>query len=409
MSQLPIFQSPTWSVAELTRYLRDVFESDDNLADLWVEGEVSNLSRPASGHLYFTLKDRQAALRCVMWRNSVTKQSRLPQNGDAIEVHGNISIYEASGNYQLYADLIRKAGEGSLYQEFLHLKDKLEAEGLFDPQRKRALPAWIETIGIVTSPTGAALQDMLNTLKRRFPIVRVVLAPSQVQGKAAPEEIVAALAALNSRVEPDVILLARGGGSIEDLSAFNDEAVARAIRASQAPVITGVGHETDYTIADFAADVRAATPTAAAELATPDKIELNLSLAEMRSSLTSSLGSYVISRRRDLDQIVNQLNMRTPLTMIHRDIQRLDELSTRASTFVTHTIDLLRTRLHGIELRLNTLDPASILNRGYSIVTQSDGSLVRSVNQVQPADQLRVRVSDGEFEVRVAGPDKTGE
>lgn len=409
MSQLPIFQSPTWSVAELTRYLRDVFESDDNLSDLWVEGEVSNLSRPASGHLYFTLKDRQAALRCVMWRNSVTKQSRLPQNGDAIEVHGNISIYEASGNYQLYADLIRKAGEGSLYQEFLHLKDKLEAEGLFDPQRKRALPAWIETIGIVTSPTGAALQDMLNTLKRRFPIVRVVLAPSQVQGKAAPEEIVAALAALNSRVEPDVILLARGGGSIEDLSAFNDEAVARAIRASQAPVITGVGHETDYTIADFAADVRAATPTAAAELATPDKIELNLSLAEMRSSLTSSLGSYVISRRRDLDQIVNQLNMRTPLTMIHRDIQRLDELSTRASTFVTHTIDLLRTRLHGIELRLNTLDPASILNRGYSIVTQSDGSLVRSVNQVQPADQLRVRVSDGEFEVRVAGPDKTGE
>jgi exodeoxyribonuclease VII large subunit len=406
MLQLPFFQPPTWSVTDLTRYLRDMFESDDNLADLWVAGEVSNLSRPASGHLYFTLKDRQAALRCVMWRNSVARQIQLPQNGDAVEVHGNISIYEASGNYQLYAHSIRPAGEGALYQEFLHLKNRLEAEGLFDPQHKRPLPSWPVTIGIVTSPTGAALQDILNTISRRYPIVRVILAPSQVQGEAAPEEIIAALEALNRHVEPDVILLARGGGSIEDLSAFNDESVARAIIASQKPVITGIGHETDFTIADFTADMRAATPTAAAELATPDMAELHVSLAELSRSLGAALDSLLHSQKRELDQIINQMNLRTPMMMIHRDIQRLDELSNRLSTSVAHTIDLIQTRLGGLELRLNALNPNSILRRGYSLVTQPDGSLINSVNQVQPEDLLQVRVSDGEFGVRVEEPDK---
>jgi exodeoxyribonuclease VII large subunit len=406
MIQLPIFQSPTWSVTDLTRYLRDVFESDENLGDLWVEGEVSNLSRPASGHLYFTLKDRDAALRCLMWRNSVARQIRLPQNGDAIEAHGSISIYEASGNYQLYADLIRPAGEGVLYQEFLRLKSQLEDDGLFDPQRKRPIPTWPQTIGIVTSPTGAALQDMLHTISRRYPVVRVVLAPSQVQGDAAPAEIIAALEALNSTVEPDVILIARGGGSIEDLWAFNDEGVARAIASSLSPVITGIGHETDFTIADFTADMRAATPTAAAELATPDKAELKVSLDELCRSLERSLDSFLISHRRELDQIINRVNLRTPLTMIHRDIQRLDELSNRAGTSVAHKIDILSTRLAGLELRLNALNPSSILSRGYSIVTHPDGSLVHSVKQVRDQDQLQVTVSDGEFGVRVEEPGK---
>ena len=283
MTQIPLFQIPTWSVTELTRYLRDLLESDENLQDLWVEGEVSNLSQPSSGHLYFTIKDSSSALRCVMWRNAVTRQAFLPRDGDAIEVHGNISLYEASGYYQLYADLIRPAGEGALYQEFLRLKAQLESEGLFDPLRKKPIPAWPRIIGIVTSPTGAALRDMLRTIKRRYPPVEIILAPTAVQGEEAPAGILTAIDSLNRVVKPDVILLARGGGSIEDLRAFNDESIARAIVDSQAPVITGVGHETDFTIADFAADLRAATPTAAAELATPDQADLRQALSACRS------------------------------------------------------------------------------------------------------------------------------
>ena len=265
MSQIPLFshQIPvSWSVTDLTRYLRELLESDELLQDVWVQGEVSNLSRPASGHLYLTLKDDSASLRCVMWRNAVLRQGFVPRDGDAIQVHGAISIYEAGGQYQLYADIFRPAGEGALFQEFLRLKALLETEGLFDPQRKRPIPSRPRCIGIVTSPTGAALQDMLNTLKRRYPLVEVVLAPTPVQGDAAPLGIITALHDVVRVANPDVIILARGGGSIEDLWAFNDERVARAIAASPVPVITGVGHETDFTIADFVSDLRAPTPTA---------------------------------------------------------------------------------------------------------------------------------------------------
>jgi exodeoxyribonuclease VII large subunit len=401
MMQLPMFQPPTWSVTDLTRYLRDLLESDENLQDLWVEGEVSNLSRPASGHLYFTLKDSSAALRCVMWRNAVMRQTHLPGDGDAIEVHGSLSIYEASGHYQLYADLIRPAGEGQLYQEFLRLKAKLETEGLFDPQRKRAIPRWPQTIGIVTSPTGAALRDMLNTINRRYPPVKVVLAPTLVQGDEAPGGIISALETLNQLVKPDLILLARGGGSIEDLWAFNDEHVARAIVASQSPIITGIGHETDFTIADFAADLRAPTPTAAAELATPNQVDLRASLSELGKNIHNSMGNFLILQRRQLERQQNRLLLRTPLARVHRDQQHLDELSYRACTALSHTIEINRTRLTGLEMRLNSLNPQAILKRGYSIVTQLDGRLVHSVKQVQPDDNLQVRVSDGEFEVRV--------
>lgn len=404
MMQMPMFQPPTWSVTDLTRYLRDLLESDGTLQDIWVEGEVSNLSRPASGHLYFTLKDSGAALRCVMWRNAVMRQIHLPENGEAIEVHGSLSIYEASGNYQLYADLIRPAGEGQLYQEFLRLKAKLEAEGLFDPQRKSAIPSWPQTIGIVTSPTGAALRDMLNTIKRRYPPVKVVLSPTPVQGDEAPGGIISALEALNQLVKPDVILLARGGGSIEDLWAFNDEHVAQAIFASQAPIITGIGHETDFTIADFAADLRAPTPTAAAELATPNQVDLQASLREMRRNIHNTMENFLLLQRRQLERQQNRLLLRTPMGRVHRDQQHLDELNFRACTALTHTIEINRTRLTGLEMRLNSLNPQAILERGYSIVTQVDGSLVHSIKQVQPDDNLQVQVSDGEFDVRVQEP-----
>ncbi|MCJ7535524.1 MAG: exodeoxyribonuclease VII large subunit [Anaerolineales bacterium] len=406
MMQMALFQPSTWSVTDITRYLRDLLESEEYLQDLWVEGEVSNLSRPASGHLYFTLKDRNAALRCVMWRNQVEKLAFLPQDGDAIEIHGSISIYEASGNYQLYGDLIRPAGEGALYQEFLLLKAKLEAEGLFDPQRKRAIPPWPQTIGIITSPTGAALRDMHDTIQRRYPLVKLVLAPTQVQGDQATKGILSALEALNHLIKPDLILVARGGGSIEDLMAFNDEQVARAIADSTAPVITGIGHETDFTIADFAADLRAPTPTAAAELATPNQVDLLASLRELSRELTSSTKSYLLEKRVGLERQHTRLHFRTPLTQVRRDQQRLDELNHRAGQALFYTVEIHRTRLAGLELRIHSLNPRAILKRGYSIVTHPDGTLVSSTRQVQTNDDLQVQVSDGAFPVRVQDTQK---
>jgi len=404
MTQIPLFQIPTWSVTELTRYLRDLLESDENLQDLWVEGEVSNLSQPSSGHLYFTIKDSSSALRCVMWRNAVTRQAFLPRDGDAIEVHGNISLYEASGYYQLYADLIRPAGEGALYQEFLRLKAQLESEGLFDPLRKKPIPPWPRIIGIVTSPTGAALRDMLRTIKRRYPPVKIILAPTAVQGEEAPAGILTAIESLNRVVKPDVILLARGGGSIEDLRAFNDESVARAIVDSQAPVITGVGHETDFTIADFAADLRAATPTAAAELATPDQADLRQALSALSADNLRAMQLLLQTRRTDLEGSHSLLLSRSPLGRVRRDRQRLDELNLRGSIALMHTLEIDRARLAGLDLRLRALNPQAILERGFSIVTHLDGRIVRSVQQVQPEDDLQVRVSDGEFGARVQDP-----
>lgn len=401
MKQLSLFQSPSWTVTDLTRYLRALLESDANLQEVWVVGEVSNISRPASGHLYFTLKDSGAALRCVMWRNAVLRQSVLPGDGEAVEVHGSLGVYEAGGNYQLYADLIRPAGEGALYQEFLRLKARLEEEGLFAVERKRPIPRWPKTIGIVTSPTGAALRDMLNTLRRRYPLARVILAPTAVQGEEAPAGIVEALARLNQIVQPDVILLARGGGSIEDLWAFNDERVARAIVTSTTPVITGVGHETDFTIADFAADLRAPTPTAAAELASPDQADLRLGLEESRKRMDRSIISSIQTQKWVLVAFRHRLNLSTPLARIRRDRQRMDELSRRAQVSLIHMLQIHTTRLAGFEQRLAALNPRAILHRGYALVKQLDGRLVSSVRQVTPGEALQVSVSDGDFTVRV--------
>lgn len=401
MKQLSLFQSPSWTVTDLTRYLRVLLESDANLQEIWVVGEVSNLSRPASGHLYFTLKDSGAALRCVMWRNAVLRQLGLPNEGQAVEVHGSLSVYEAGGNYQLYVDLIRPAGEGALYQEFLRLKARLEEEGLFAAERKRPIPRWPKTIGIVTSPTGAALRDMLNTLRRRYPLSQVILAPTPVQGEEAPAGIVEALTRLNRIVRPDVILLARGGGSIEDLWAFNDERVARAIVASAAPVITGVGHETDFTIVDFAADLRAPTPTAAAELASPNQADLRLALDELRRKMDHLVMSSLQTRNWTLVAFRHRLKLSTPLARIRRDRQQIDELSRRAQVSLIHILQMHTTRLEGLEQGLAALNPQAILQRGYALVKTLDGHLVSSVRQVTPGDALQVHVSDGDFAVRV--------
>jgi exodeoxyribonuclease VII large subunit len=263
MQQLPLFHSNCLTVTEINRRARMTLESDLLLQDVWVGGEVSGLSRPASGHLYFTLKDSSAAIRCVMWRDSAARVS-IPREGEAVEAHGRISLYEAGGQYQLYADYLQPAGQGELFAEFQRLKAKLEGEGLFDPARKRPIPRWPGRIAVVTSPIGAAWQDVQNVLARRFPIAEVLFAPTTVQGEDAPRRIGAALRRAD-RAKADVVLLVRGGGSIEDLWAFNDESVVRTITAMQTPVVTGIGHETDFTLADFAADLRAPTPSARSE------------------------------------------------------------------------------------------------------------------------------------------------
>jgi len=400
--QLSFIPQPasSYTVFELNSYLRSLVESDPQLQDIWVRGEVSNLSIPKSGHMYFTLKDTQASLRCVMWRNQVLRLANPPQDGSAVEVHGSISVYEAGGQYQLYADQIRPAGEGLLYQEFIRLKNKLEAEGLFDEDHKRPIPPAPSLIGVVTSPTGAAIRDILNTLSRRYPLVQVVVAPAAVQGDAAPLEIVRAIELLNQFIQPDVILVCRGGGSIEDLWAFNDESVARAIYLSTAPVISGVGHETDFTIADFTADLRAPTPTAAAELAVPDQFELRGILLERLESLGRAAAELIDEKHWNLTQAHNLLQRFSPAARLASARQKTDELYRQGERAIRHQIQLARTQSQGQLQQLVALNPTGVLQRGYAVVT-SGKTLVKSKNDVHSGDDLKIQVSDGTFHAEV--------
>jgi exodeoxyribonuclease VII large subunit len=389
------------SVSEVTAHIRDLMEGDPVLQDVWVKGEVSNLSVPKSGHMYFTIKDEGAALKCIMWRNSVMRSIYQPQNGDMIEVHGSVNVYEAGGQYQLYADKVRPAGEGILFQQFLLLKEKLENEGLFDEDRKQPIPQVPKKIGIVTSPTGAALQDMRDTIQRRYPIVEVILAPSSVQGDAAPNEIVAALERLNKFKGIDVILIARGGGSIEDLWAFNNEDVVRAIAKSEIPVICGVGHETDYTLSDFAADLRAPTPTAAAELATPDLIDVIYTLNIMRGELTHFIEEKIQGNQHHLKSCISALEYLSPRNMIYQDLQTLDEIESRLNRRILHTIELSGAKLIGLENQLAALDPYAVLKRGYAVVTSESGNVVKSVDDVSIDERINIRIQDGGFDAVV--------
>ena len=400
MSQLSIlgFQSAIWSPAELNRHIRQIIETDYRMGDLWLAGEVSNLSQPSSGHLYFSIRDAEAAVRCVMWKQDVARMPRLPQDGEAIETHGKISVYEAGGQYQLYVDELRFAGEGELYQEFLLLKERLEAEGLFAAERKRTLPRWPRRIGIVTSPTGAALRDVLNVLRRRYPLVEATVSPTPVQGEAAPDRIVKAIQAINKESKPDVVLLVRGGGSVEDLWAFNDERVVRAVAASKAPLVTGIGHETDVLLADFAADLRAPTPSAAAEIATPDSEELKLEVRELQIGLSRAWSDHQRRLRTALQVQRTALELVSPRARVDSARQRVDELLHRATTAIRHEISLQKAAVGGLIQTLQAVGPDTVLARGYAVVRKTvDGSVVQSVKQVSTGDELQVRVSDGEF------------
>lgn len=401
MNQIPMFQTPSLSVTELTRYLRDILDTDEVLRNVWVQGEISNFSRPTSGHLYFTLKDGGASLKCVIWRSAALRIRFGMQNGLAVEAHGAISIYERDGQYQLYVDAIRPVGEGLLFQEFIRLKNRLEAEGLFDEERKRPVPERPERIGIVTSSTAAALQDMLNTLQARYPLAEVILSPCSVQGAAAPGEIAEAIEALCRQAQPDVILVARGGGSLEDLWAFNDEQVVRAISASPIPVITGIGHETDFTLSDFAADLRAPTPTGAAVLATPDRADLLSELLSVQSRLNSEMLLLISSRREDANSLQMRLERASPERRIQDERQAVDTWQERSLRAVQHGLQLRRAHLTGLQNRLGALNPSAILRRGYALVEHADGSRVHTTGEVQPGENINVQMVDGTLTARV--------
>lgn len=402
--QLDLFSEPerAFTVSEITARIRSLIEGEPVLQNFWLEGEVSNFTRASSGHVYLTLKDAGAQISGVIWRSQAQGLVYLPKSGDQVRVHGRVGLYEQSGRYQVYIDQIQPAGRGSLYQEFERLKAQLQAEGLFDAARKRPLPPFPGCIGVVTSPTAAALRDVLNVLSRRFPLARVLLSPTPVQGDAAPPQIVAALDVLNAGAEADVILVVRGGGSIEDLWAFNDERVARAIAASRLPVISGVGHETDFTLADFAADCRAPTPSAAAELATPDLAELKAALAQVAAGMQHAVARQFAACQGRLDGAVRSLQHLSPVNRVASARQRIDDMVVRLDRQMQRRLAGQAQGVAALSARLEALNPEAVLTRGYAIVRDRDtDGVLTSVHHVPSGAALSVQFHDGRVDVRV--------
>jgi exodeoxyribonuclease VII large subunit len=390
-------------VTELTRYLKDLLAEDPYLNDVWVRGEISGYVQAASGHRYFSLKDETAQLKCVLFRSAAMSVPPL-RNGMAVVAHGRMSLYESRGDIQFYVDAIEDAGIGLLHLRFEELKARLEAEGLFDEARKRPIPARPAVVGVVTSASGAALRDILRVLRLRCPLVEVLVAPTLVQGEGAALQVAAAIDALNAHGRADVIIVARGGGSLEDLWAFNEEPVARAICRSRMPVITGVGHETDFTIADFVADYRASTPTAAATASVPDVGEWARQLVDLRQRLGLLALAHVEQARDALAGTRRDLLRASPQARIEAGRQRVDDAVRALTGQIEHALELRRERLRGTALQLHSLSPLLTIGRGFAIVRREPGGeIVTSVAQVAAGQGLSVRVSDGTF-AAVAGP-----
>ena len=385
---------PVFTVAQVARHLKGSLDQDPLLRDLWVSGEVSNLTVSQAGHSYFTVKDSEAQLRCVMFQSR--KGAELLASGSAVIAHGYISFYEARGLVEYRVDVVVPEGTGPLHLELEKLKMTLESEGLFEPSRKRPLPHFPRVIGVATSPAGAVLHDILNIFRRRYPLVQVVVAPTPVQGEEAAPRISDAINALNQDSDADLIILARGGGSLEELWPFNEEQVARAIYSSRLPVVSAVGHETDYTIADYVADVRAPTPSAAAELVVPDREELLATTAELRKRLAYAVAGHLEERRNSLRAMMHRLWSRRPdVEALHR---RLDDIAQSAIFAFTAGLHLRREQVRGLEQRLQASNPQGILARGYAVVQkQPSGETVSRVGQVGGGDMLKVTVSDGQF------------
>jgi len=393
-----------YTVSRLNREARILLES--GLPLLWIEAEMSNLARPSSGHWYFTLKDAAAQVRCAMFRGANTRVRVTPRDGMQVLVRARVGLYEPRGEYQLVVEHLEEAGEGALRRRFEELKARLAAEGLFDASLKRPLPALPRRIGVITSPTGAAIRDIVHVLGRRFAAVPVLIYPVPVQGAGAALEIATALKRANERAECDVLILARGGGSLEDLWSFNEEIVARAIRASRIPVVAGIGHEVDVTIADFAADLRAPTPSGAAELVVPDRGEWRRALGVIGTRLAQAGRRRIARAEERLRWLAGRLARVHPRERLALRAQRLDELEARLGRALAQHLSAARARLASASRTLNAVSPLATLERGYSILVTADGRVVRRAAEVAVGDSVVARTADGRVHARVTG---TGE
>lgn len=388
------------SVTQLNEYLKMVIEGDRVLANVFVRGEISNFKLYSSGHAYFTLKDDAGQLKSVMFRSYFSRLAFLPEDGMRVIAHGRVSVYESSGQYQLYVDDLQPDGAGSLAMRFEQLKRKLAAEGLFDESRKRPLPQMPMRIGVITSPSGAAVHDIINVLGRRFPAAEMILYPSEVQGAQAPAQLISGVEFFSMTGLVDVIILGRGGGSAEDLWAFNDEYLARAVASCSVPVISAVGHESDFTICDFVADRRAPTPSAAAELAVPDMGEILRGLASKKIGLQTSMQKRIAQEKRILGQITALRVFSRPEQMFDHFRMRLDEQEAGLNRAIEQTLLRKKQSTASVAGKLQALNPLSILSRGYATVSR-DGASITSVKQISDNDTLDIRMADGSVRVRV--------
>jgi len=388
------------SVSEVNQQVKDLLESDPVLEDISVKGEISNLSRPVSGHVYFTLKDEKSSLKCVMWRTVAAEFQELFKNGAAVIVHGRIGVYERDGLYQLYADAVYPVGRGKLFEEFLRLKEKLEKEGLFDSGRKKPLPYMPERIGVVTSSSGAAIQDIFNTIRKRWPLAEIYLSPASVQGEDAPAELIKAYKKL-VEMNPDVILIARGGGSLEDLWAFNDETLVRTIASGKIPVISGVGHETDFTLLDFAADFRASTPTAAAVAATPDRLEIIQAVDFLTVKMNRLMREKLDKTAEKLNQLNRRFELAAPLNQIRQEQKILEQIHIRLNLWADRYFKQQRELLIGLSRRLESAGPSSVLNRGYALIEDENGKIIVSASCFYSDEKVTIRMKDGDRDAMI--------
>ncbi len=384
------------SVSDLTKMIKAQLEQPQ-FSHIVVEGEISNFKHHTSGHMYFTLKDATSRIKVVMFRSRNIRLNFKPKNGETVVLVGSLGVYEPNGEYQIYAEQILPQGVGLLHVKFEALKQKLEAEGLFAAERKLALPFMPSKIGIITSPTSAAVHDCLSVIQRRFPTMDILIIPAVVQGNDGPASIIAAFEQVNSQQDLDLIILTRGGGSIEELWSFNDEGVARAIAACPIPVISGVGHETDFTIADFVADFRAATPSAAAELAVPDFQHLTRQVDQNLERLKSGIGKFIRDKQLALNYITERRVFLKPEERITQEMQYLDEIVAKLSIINANQIQNAKQNLSSLVGKLDSLSPLSVLGRGYAVCQKLDTTVVRQVKQVEVGEQVVVRLESGQL------------
>lgn len=389
------------TVTQLTYALKRLIEDNFQLEGVWIQGEISNFTAHSSGHLYFTLKDAGACIRCVMFKSQARSLKFKPADGQEVAIRGRIGVYEKSGQYQLYVEEMTPSGLGGLYQAFVKLKEKLEQEGLFAPERKRKLPPLPQKIGVITSPTGAAVRDIIKILRRRRPNIDILIFPAQVQGAEAPASLIKALNEAARFQNLDLIIIGRGGGSLEELWAFNDEQLARVIADFPKPVISAVGHETDFTIADFVADLRAPTPSAAAELAVPDQQYLVNQVKQYRNRLYQAVSRKLQNERRMLQKIVQSRVFAFPKQMLNVRRQEVDLLNERLIRQVKQNLTLKRERFLKILGQLDTLSPLATLQRGYSIVQKNDGTFVKHSAQVEPGEPVKITLASGKINCEV--------